>query len=187
MKVVLRLFTLALTITICLSCMDRDTRTIPYSSSEMTPKSKNTNKEPLLELAVPNSAIVRLKQGNSYTGKLTAFNVENLEIVANSFSETVTFSQIKQVEFQGDIWIVISNETRKRVPIRGLSIPLEAVPVNAFKLENPPHKAVLDLGTVLNEEEFERLSSQTNKIYVVKKILFDSSETMTIRIVAVRR
>lgn len=51
---------------------------------------------------------------------------------------------------------------------------------------------MVDLATVLNEEEFDRLSSKTNKIHIVKKILFDSQEnklpeTMTIRIVAAKR
>ena len=144
--------------------------------------------EQLLEVAVPSSAIVRLKQGGSYKGELIAFNTKNLEIAANGFSETVTLSQIKQVEFQEDVWIVTPNGTRKRVPIRGgITIPLEAVPVSALNLGNPPSTAILNLETVLSREEFERLSNQTDRIHVVKKILFESSEKMTIRIVGARR
>lgn len=88
--------------------------------------------------------------------------------------------------FQGDVWIVTPEGTRKRVPIRGITIPLAAIPVTAFKLENPPQTAMLNLET-LNKEEFERLSSQTDRIHVVKKILFESPQTMTIRIVGARR
>ncbi len=66
---------------------------------------------------MPSSAIVWLKQGGSYTGELIAFNSRNLTVAANSFSETVTLSQIKEVEFQGDVWIATPNGTRQGVPI----------------------------------------------------------------------
>ena len=145
------------------------------------------NNEQLLEVAVPTSAIVRLKQGGSFTGELIAFNSRDLVITANGFSETVTLSEIQQVEFQGDVWIATTNGTRKRVPIRGLTIPLEAVPVSALNLGNPPSKAVLNLETVLSREEFEKLSGQPDRIHVLKKILFESSEKMTIRIVGARK
>ena len=192
MKVVFRLFTLALIITTYLSGIGGNARISAYRSWEIAQTSENTNKEQLFEVVVPTSAIIRLTQGKSYTGELRAFNAQNLEITANNFSQIFSLSQIKQVEFQGDVWIVTPNGTKKRLPIRGITIPLEKVPVTAFKLENPPHKAMLDLGTVLNEEEFDRLSSKTNKIHVVKKILFDSQEnklpeTMTIRIVPAKR
>ncbi len=194
MNVVFRLFTLALIITTSLSGIGGNARISAYRSWEIAQTSENINKEQLLEVFVPTSAIVRLTKGGSYTGELRAFNAQNLEITANNFSQIFSLSQIKQVEFQGDVWIVTPNGTKKRLrlPIRGITIPLEKVPVTAFKLENPPHKAILDLGTVLNEEEFDRLSSKTNKIHVVKKILFDSQEnklpeTMTIRIVPAKR
>ncbi len=187
MKVVFRLFTLVLTIVMSLSGIGGDARTTAYRSWEIAQRSQTSKKEQLLEVAVPTSAIVRLTPKKSYTGELIDFNSRNLEITANGFSEKVALSEVKQIEFKGDVWIVTPNGTRKRVPIRGITIPLEGVPVKAFKLENPPHKAMLDLATVLNEEEFERLSGQTNRVHVVKKILFESSETMTIRIVAARR
>ena len=179
--------TLALTIAISLAGMGGDALTTAYRSREIAQRSGTVNQERLLTVAVPSSAIVRLKQGGSYTGGLTAFNSRNLVIAANGSSETVPLSQIKQVEFQGDVWIVTPEGTRKRVPIRGITIPLEAVPVTAFNLGNPPHTAMLNLETVLNQEEFERLSGQTDRIHVVKKILFESPETMTIRIVGARR
>ncbi len=179
--------TLALAIIISLTGIREEARTTTYKSWEIAQSSGTANKEQLLEVAVPSSAIVRLKQEGSYTGELIAFNSTNLMIAANGFSETVLLSQIKQVEFQGDVWIDTPAGTRKRVPIRGITIPLKAVPVTAFNLGNPPHTAMLNLETVLSQEEFERLSSQTNRIHVVKKILFESSETMTIRIVGARR
>lgn len=189
MKVVFRVLNLALTIAISLSLagIDAEARKITDEAGEIEQPSETTNKEQLLEVAVPPSAIIRLKQEGSYTGELIAFNSTNLVITANGFSETVPLSQIKQVEFQGEIWIDSPTGSRKRLPIRGLSIPFEAVPVTAFNLGNPPNTAILDLETVLSEPEFERISSQTKRIHVVKKILFESSETMTIKIVGAKR
>ena len=179
--------TFTLAIILSLTVIREEAKTSTYKLWEITQSSPTANKEQLLEVVVPSSAIVRLKQKGSYTGELIAFNSKNLVITANGFSETVPLSKIEQVEFQGDVWIVTQAGTRKRVPIRGISIPLEAVPVTAFNLVNPPHTAMLNLETVLSQEEFDRLSSQTKRIHVVKKILFESSETMTIKIVGARR
>ena len=187
MKKALWKLTFALAIIISVTGIKGEARTNVENSSKISQSSEIANNEQLLEVAVPSSAIVRLKQGGSYTGELTAFNSRDLVISANGFSETVTLSQIKQVEFQGDVWITTTNGTRKRVPIRGLTIPLEAVPVSALNLGNPPSTAVLNLETVLSREEFEKLSGQTDRIHVLKKILFESSEKMTIRIVGARR
>ncbi len=186
MKVAFQVLIFTLGIIISLTGIREKARTTTYGSWEIAQSSGTTNKEQLLEVAVPSSAIVRLKQEGSYTGELIAFNSTNLMIKANGFSETVPLSQIKEVEFQGNIWIETPAGTRKRVPIRGLTIPLEAVPVTAFNLGNPPNTAMLNLERVLSQEEFERLSNQTNRVHVVKKILFESSETMTIRIVGAR-
>ena len=187
MKVVFWVFTLALTITMLLTGIVADARIAPYRLWQIAQRSGNANKKQLLEVAVPSSVIIRLKQGGSYTGELIAFNSRNLEVTANSFSETVPLSQIKQVEFQDDVWIVTPAGTRKRVPIRGITIPLEAVPITAFNLKNPPHTALLNLETVLSQSEFERLSSKADRIHVIKKIQFESSEKMTIMIVGARR
>ncbi|NEP53053.1 MAG: hypothetical protein F6K65_31340 [Moorea sp. SIO3C2] len=187
MKPVFRVLTLLLTIIMSLTGIEGETRTIAYRSREIAQRSATANKKQLITLVVPSSAIVRFKQGGSYTGELTAFNSQNLRIAANGSSEIVSLSQISQVEFPGDLWIFTPEETRKRVPIRGITIPLEAVPVMGFNLEDPPYTATLNLETVLSHEEFERLSGQTNRIYVVKEILFESTKTMTIKIVRARR
>ena len=187
MKVVFWVFTLASIITMSSTRIGADARTAPYRLWQIAQRSGTANKEQLLEVAVPSSAIVRLKQGGSYTGELIAFNSGNLQLAANGSSETVPLSQIKQVEFQDDVWIVTPAGTRKPVPIRGITIPIEAVPITAFNLENPPHTALLKLETVLSQSEFERLSSKADRIHVLKKIQFESSEKMTIMIVGARR
>jgi hypothetical protein len=187
MKVVFQSLTLALAFAISVTGVEGNSRTIPYSFGGMAQGLEAQKKEQVLEIAVPSLAIVSLKPGSSYTGALTAFNSRNLTIAAGGYSKTFSLSQIKQVEFQGDVWIVTPDGTRKRLPIRGIPIPLEVVPVTAFQLENPPHRAKVNLETVLSREEFERLSSPTDRIHVVKKILFVSPEKMTISIVAAKR
>ncbi len=186
MQGVYRVCNLAIIFAVLIPGIGADASLTADKSWKIAQSSPSINEEQLLEVVVPSSTIVRLKQGGSYTGMLTAFNSQNLAIAANGFSETVPLSQIQELEFQGDVWIPTPEGNRKRVPIRGITIPLEEIPVNAFNLGNPPQTAVLNLETVLSQEEFERLSGQTEKIHVVKKILFESAETMTIRLVGAR-
>lgn len=186
MQSVFHVCNLAIIFAVLIPGIGADASLTADKSWKIAQSSPSINKEQSLEVVVPDSTIVRLKRGGSYTGMLTAFNSQKLAIATNNFSETISLSQIKQVEFQGDVWISTPEGNRKRVPIRGITIPLEEVPVNAFNLGNPPQTAMINLETVLNQEEFERLSDQTEKIYVVKKILFDSTETMTIRLVGAR-
>lgn len=181
-----RFYNLAIIVAVLISGLGANGSLTADKSWKIAQGSPSINQEQSLEVVLPTSTIVRLKQGGSYTGMLAAFNSQSLEIAANGFSETIPLSQIQEVEFQGDVWISTPEGNRKRVPIRGITIPLEEVPVNAFNLGNSPQTAILNLEKVLSQEQFERLSSQTEKIHVVKKILFESAETMTIRLVGAR-
>lgn len=186
MQGVYRFCNLAIIFVVLIPGLGADESLTADKSGKIAQSSPSINQEQLLEVVVPSSTIVRLKQGGSYTGMLTAFNSQNLVITANGFSETVPLSQIQELEFQGDVWIPIPEGNRRRVPIRGITIPLEAVPVNAFNLGNPHQRATVNLEKVLSQEEFERLSGLTEKIYVVNKILFESADIMTIRLVGAR-
>ena len=187
MKVAFWKLTFAFVIILSVIGIKGEARTNVENSGKISQSSLIANNQQLLEVAVPSSAVVRLPQGGSSTGELTAFNPKDLVISASGFSETVALSEIKEIEFQGDVWITTTSGTRKRVPIRGLTIPLEAVPVSALNLDTPPSKAVLNLETVLSKEEFEKLTGQTKRIHVIKKILFDSSDKMTIDVVGARK
>ena len=179
--------TFAVAIIIALAGIKGEARTNVNNSWQISQSSEIVNNEQLLNVLVPPSAIVRVKQGGSSTGELIAFNSKDLVISANGSSATVALSEITEIEFQGDIWIATENGTRKRVPIRGTSIPLDAVPVSALNLSDPPSTAEINLENVLSTEEFEKLTGQAKRIHVIKKILFESSEKMTIRIVGARK
>ncbi|MEM9276438.1 MAG: hypothetical protein AAGA80_26335 [Cyanobacteria bacterium P01_F01_bin.143] len=179
--------TVAFAIIISLAGIKGEARTNGNNSWQISQSTEIANNEQLLNVLVPPSAIIRFKQGGSSTGELIAFNSQDLVISASGSSATVALSEITEVEFQGDIWISTPNGTRKRVPIRGTSIPLEAVPVSALNLDNSPSTAEINLENVLSKEEFDKLTGQTNRIHVIKKILFESSEKITIRIVGARK
>ncbi len=142
----------------------------------------------VLKIAVPESATVRLASGRSYTGQLSAFNAEHLTVSANGHAKTVPLSQLQQVEFQGSVWFSNTDGSRRRSRrIRGLGQTLEAVPVSALGLGNPPNSATLNLATVLKPQEFAQLTQKSDQIHAIQKIRFESANTMTVKIVAVKR
>ena len=141
----------------------------------------------ILEVVLPVSAIVRLTSGGSYTGELTAFNSTNLTLSASGFSQIVPLAQIRQVDFQGDVWIPNEAGTRRRGRIRGLTQTLVGVPLTALELGDPSNIGTLNLETVLSQEEYERLSSNPERIHVIKELLFETPGETTVKVVAVRR
>lgn len=177
MKVVFRFFILALTITMSLAGIGADARTDPYKLWQIGQRLEFKRQERLLEVAIRESAIIRFKRGGSYTGKLTAFNSQNLTIDSEGSSETIPLSQIEEVEFQGSIWF---EGKKTRPPIRGIKI-LPDLPVTALNLANPPIVASLSLKT-MSSEGFERFSSNANCPCTISKIILQSTEKMTVKL-----
>jgi len=141
----------------------------------------------ILEVVLPESATVRLTSGESYTGELTAFDSSNLTLSSGSFSQPVPLAQVREVEFQGNVWIISPDGRQTTRPIRGLAVPLEDVPVDALALSGSLNSASLDLTDVLDDEEFARLARDTSKIHAVVEITFTSPEQMDVTVKAVRR
>ncbi|GAB4377391.1 MAG: hypothetical protein Kow00121_26700 [Elainellaceae cyanobacterium] len=156
----------------------------PLELAQLAQISESANQR-VLEVALPESATVRLTAGGSYTGELTAFNSTHLTLSANSYSETVPLAQVQQVEFQGDVWIRNADGVIRLGPVRGYPVTFNRVPVAALELADSSSIGRLNLNNVLNDEEFARLSRDTDRIHAVTKILFESSDVMEVTVKAV--
>jgi len=54
------------------------------------------------------------------------------------------------------------------------------VPVTAFRLQNPPQSAKVNLNRVLTPEELQKLLNIKDKVHVLSKINFNSPQKMTL-------
>ncbi len=174
---------LALTIAISLAGIGigGNARTAPYKLWQIAQSLQFNKQQRLLEVAIRESAIIKLKRGSSYSGKLTAFNSQNLTIELAGASETIPFSQIEEVEFQGSIFF---EGKKTRPPIRGIKI-LPDLPVTALDLANPPIMASLSLKTMSNEG-FERFSENENCPCMIAKIILQNNEKMTVKLTEIQ-
>ncbi|MEO1006799.1 MAG: hypothetical protein AAFW67_13330, partial [Cyanobacteria bacterium J06638_38] len=81
--------TFALAVIIPLSVTGKQVRTASKAQWQIAQILQFKEQEQLLEVAIRESAIVRFKEGGSYSGKLTAFNPQNLTIDLGGTSETI--------------------------------------------------------------------------------------------------
>ncbi len=148
----------------------------------------NKQNQQILTVAVPKSATIFLKKGESYTGHLTAFDAKNLALTAEDYSQSFPIKDIKQIDFsKDDVWIMTPEGTSRRLPIRGIPIPIENIPITSFSLKDELIEGTINLGQVLTPEEFEKLTKDPKKIRVVQTIIFQDSDTLTIKLIAVKR
>ncbi|BCU13543.1 MAG: hypothetical protein DWQ54_25610 [Microcystis flos-aquae TF09] len=155
---------------------------LPQKAIAQTRQQANTNRS-AWQVALPQQATVRRKKGSSLTGKLVKFDPKTLTVTAGGDSENISLTEVKSVEFtlQDEIWVTLPNGARGKVrPIRGLTIPIENVPASSFKIGRTNDSVILNLTQVLNDQEFGKLTSDPNKIYVLKTIEMTSPNKMTI-------
>lgn len=147
-----------------------------------TRQQANTNRS-AWQVTLPPQATVWRKKGSSLTGQLVKFDPKTLTVEAGGDSENVPLTEVKSVEFtlQDEIWVNLPNGSRGKVrPIRGLSIPIEEIPASSFKISNTNDTVILNLAQVLNDKEFGKLTSDQDKVYVLKTIEITSPNKMTI-------
>jgi hypothetical protein len=156
--------------------------TVPSSSQNMPSASQKH-----LEVLVPELATIRLVGGGSRSGNLTDFNATDLTLSAEGFSETLALVEVAQVNFRGNVWIINPDGERRPQRIRGISVTLEGVPVDALVFRGSGGQGMLDLDGVLNDREFDRLSNNPERIHAIKQLVLESSGEMAVKIVALRR
>lgn len=175
------IYSLTFTVTIILSVTELMGNASNIPNLEITQHSTATKQRTPLNLLVPDLVTIRLNQ-KSYTGKLTAFNANHLTIEDNGRLEKIMISQVKEIEFKGDVWVKNPDGTIRRSPWRGGNKIFPELPINAFKLDNNLGKATLSLDS-LSERGYNRFIQDTiGKNYGIKMITFDSSQKITVKI-----
>lgn len=157
--------------------------------SDLAQSGGNTQSSRILQVALPEFATVRLREGGSYTGELTGFSANNLTLSASGQSMRLAHSQIRQVEFGGTVWVPTPNGDIQPYRIRGLSQALENVPVNALNWDGSSSLANLNLQGVLTQGEFNRLTRNSDLIYALIRVNFEpsNSSTMDVRVKSLAR
>jgi len=147
-----------------------------------TRQQANTNRS-AWQVALPPQATVWRKKGSSLTGKLVKFDPKTLTVEAGGDSENVPLTEVKSVEFtlQDEIWVNLPSGTRRSARrIRTSPPPVEGVAASALKIGSTNDSVVLNLAQVLSDEQFGKLTSNQNKIYVLKTIEMTAPNKMTI-------
>lgn len=152
------------------------------TQSELARSGGGTHSGRVLEVALPESATVRLTSGRSVTGKLTRFSASDLTLSVSGQSRTLPHAQIRQVEMRGTVWIPNPDGNIEAYRIRGLSQSLENVPVSALVWNDSSNLASLNLQGVLTQGEFNSLTSNPSLIYALSRVSFESSSSNTMNV-----
>jgi hypothetical protein len=159
----------------------KDVLLLPKAIAQ-TRQQANTNRS-AWQVTLPPQATVWRKKGSSLTGKLVKFDPKTLTVEAGGDSENVPLTEVKSVEFtlQDEIWVNLPRGTRRSARrIRTSPPPVEGVPASALKIGSTNDSVVLNLAQVLSDEQFGKLTSNQNKIYVLKTIEMTAPNKMTI-------
>jgi len=151
-----------------------------YTNSSSVKKSYISSQNTDLEVAIPETATISRNDGkSSLTGSLSNFSDKDVTISANGYSETVPLTQIKSIEFNGDVWI---KGQALPAQIRGITKTLEGLPVRSFKLDNSQKSAIISLKTMTSRGLERFLKDAANKPFGVKAIILERSDVLTIKI-----
>lgn len=140
-------------------------------------------KQQILSVTVPELGTIFLKNGNSYTGKLTAFNAQSLTLSVGDYSQSFPLKDVQKIDFSlDDVWIEIERGRRQRLPIRGIPIGIDNIPLSGFTLNKSKITGQINLAH-LPPDQFEKLTKDPKKIKVIKTIIVEKNQTLTIKIV----
>jgi hypothetical protein len=124
-------------------------------------------------VALPATATLRLKQGGSLSGQLVALTPTTLTLAVGQKRQTVALARVSTIDFQqsNDLWVTLPNGIRQQVrPIRGLSLPLDALPSSALQVHAASATAIVDLTPLLTAEQFAKLTHNPGVMYVLKRL-----------------
>lgn len=131
-----------------------------------------------LEMSVPRKATVIFRKGGpTHSGSLTLLNSQQLTLALDGDQEKIPLNQIRSITFRGDTWI--DGEWRPS-EIRDSPSSLSDVLIRAFKLQNPPKSAILNLKTGISPKKLKELPDIKGKIFVLRSIDFETHKTMKI-------
>jgi hypothetical protein len=148
-----------------------------------TRQQANTNRS-AWQVTLPPQATVWRKKGSSLTGQLVKFDPKTLTVAAGVDSESIPLTEVKSIEFTlpNEMWVTLPNGIRGKVmrEIRSLTIPIEEIPTSSFKIGSINDSVILNLAQVMNDKEFGKLTSNPDKVYVLKTIKITAPNKMTI-------
>jgi hypothetical protein len=82
-------------------------------------------------------------------------------------------AKVSTIDFQqtNDLWVTLPNGVRQQLrPIRGLSLPLDALPGSALRVDAASATAIVNLEPVLTTEQFAKLTKNPDVVYVLKRL-----------------
>jgi hypothetical protein len=137
-------------------------------------------------VALPATATVRIKQGGSISGRLVAFTSIALTLAVAQQSQTVVLDRVNMIEFAepNDLWVTLPKGRRQQVrPIRGgISLPIDALPRTAIRVDPASNTAIVDLSTVLSKEQFAKLIHDPKVVYVLKRLEVAADGSISLRV-----
>ena len=137
-------------------------------------------------VALPATATVRLKQGGSISGRMVVFTSTALTLAVAHQSRTVLLDRMNTIEFAepNDLWVSLPKGRRQQVrPIRGgISLPIDAVPRTAIRVDPASNTAIIDLSTVLSKEQFAKLIRDPKVVYVLKRLEVSADGNISLQV-----
>jgi hypothetical protein len=185
MKVLLD--TLNLALVIALTATSQNVRAV--TGAIKVAQVQNTVNNKPINLALPTSADIKLRDGNSQTGRITAFDSKGktIQVSRGNDSVLVSSTQVRQITFRKDSLfypspgkLVMRGEDNAKAKQSNWS----GIPISKFKLINPEFgQASVDLASVKNQKELRQIQSVAVKsLYVLDEIVFEPAGKMTIKV-----
>lgn len=135
-------------------------------------------------VALPATATVRLKQGASLSGRLVKLTASTITLALGQQSQTLELAKVSSIEFTkpNDLWVTLPNGRRQLRPIRGLSLPIDALPSSAIQVERGSDTALVDLTAVLSEAQFAKLTRNPDLVYVLNWLEVSADGSIRLRV-----
>ena len=136
-------------------------------------------------VALPATATVRLKRGGSLSGRLVNLTASSVTLAAGQQRESVAMDQVSTIDFPqpNHLWVYLPNGRRQQVrPIRGLSLPIDPLSSSSIQVDGARDVAIVDLTTVLTEEQFAKLSRTPDVVYVLNRLEVEADGLLALRV-----
>lgn len=136
-------------------------------------------------VALPATATVRFKQAGSLSGRLVTLTPTTLILAVGQQRQTVAMARVSTIEFAqpNDLWVSLPNGRRKQArPIRGLTLPIDALPSSAMRVDPTSETAIVDLTPVLNDEQFAKLTRNPEVVFVLNRLVVAADGRIGLRV-----
>lgn len=187
MKVVFK--TLSLVLVVTLFGMVENLKPVT-GTIQLAQRPKKVNNSPI-PLALPTIADIKLKNGESMTARVTAFDSkeQKIEFSREKDSKSLSIAQVQQVVFRKDKESLVYTSTGDLV-LRGEGNTKATqrvwsnIPLEAFQLvDSKQGQATVNLITVKTPTElFQIRSVAVKSLYIADEIEFSSTGKMTIKV-----